>query len=185
MALLGTVALGLAVSHTTVNAQQRPDLSGTWMMDATRSESLAQAADASPREPVRLVITQSPSSVRVQRTFDGQTQTIDYPFDVSGAPLPVGTSGPKDATPESGGDSPVPVDKAVARWIDGKLSTTTVYRVNGMATTKMETYELSANGREMVVLNELKMEHGYESNDGKGPQGYTSAKDVYSRVAAR
>jgi hypothetical protein len=144
-------------------------------MDVSRSESAAQAADASPREPVQLVIVHEPMALQVKRTVDGKPQTIDYTFEAVETARPVPTSGPRGA-------DDIPVEKAMVRWVDGKLATTTVYRVSGMATTKIETFTLSADGQEMFVLNELKMEHGYESN-GKGPQGYTAAKDVYKRAA--
>ena len=146
-------------------------------MDSSRSESAAQAADASPREPVQLAILHEPMALQITRTVDGKPQVIDYTFEAVDTARPVGTAGAND------GDG-IPVEKAMARWIDGKLATTTVYRINGMATTKVETFTLSADRREMHVLNELKMEHGYESNV-KGPQGYTAAKDVYTRMPAR
>ncbi|MGE3507824.1 MAG: hypothetical protein AB7N65_02960 [Vicinamibacterales bacterium] len=178
-----TAIVGLLLFPSGSSAQSERDFSGTWLMDPSRSESVAQAAEASPREPVRLVIDQSKDRVRITRTFDGQSQTVEYAFDLRSTGRPVGTAGSADRSANGSNDGAVPVTRALARWIDGKLMTTTVYRVNGMATTKTETFDMSQDGSELFVLNELKMEHGYESNDGKGPQGYGAGKDVYRRVA--
>lgn len=176
-----TAIVALLLFPSGSSAQSERNLSGTWLMDPSRSESFAQAAEASPQEPVRLVIDHSTERVRITRTFDGQSQAVEYAFDLRSAGRAVGTAGSADRADVSN-DGTVPVTRALARWVEGKLMTTTVYRVNGMATTKTETFDLSQDGSELFVLSELKMEHGYESNDGKGPQGYGVGKDVYKRV---
>jgi hypothetical protein len=84
---------------------------------------------------------------------------------------PVGTSGT---------DAPS-VEPVLAEWKDGRLVTTTIYRVNGMPMTKIESRTLSADGREMTVETQVQIEHGYQSN-AKQPQGYIPAKDVYTKA---
>src|SRR5258706_3799545 len=107
-------------------AQGRPNFSGSWVMDMTRSESAAQAADAAPRTPVRLAITSSAASVTIRTTTDGKSETVAYAFEpVTRAAVP--TSGEKDERA---------IDQAQARWDDTRLITVTGYRVNGMSAKK-------------------------------------------------
>jgi hypothetical protein len=153
-------------------AQEKPDFSGKWTMDPTRSESVAQAADASPHGPVTVAITQTPDEVVIVTDRDGPRERVTYRFDRNGssAPKPIGTTG---------SDTRV-IEDAQARWDGARLVTTTIYRVNGMATKTIETRSLAENTREMIVETQLQVEHGYESN-GRGPQGYTVVKDVYKK----
>jgi hypothetical protein len=155
---------GLAVG------QERPNFDGPWTMDMTRSESAAQAVDATPRTPVRLAITSSPGSITIRTTTDGKGETVAYTFD------PV----TRAAVADSRGREERVIDQTQARWDGASLVTVTVYRVNGMSAKKTETRRLSADGREMTIETEMQMQHGYES-DGKGPAGYGVAKDVYVR----
>src|SRR5262245_32422171 len=141
-------------------AQEGANFSGTWVMDMTRSESAAQASNDSPRVPVRLEISHSPTSVTVRSLRDGRSETISYTFER-----------PKEtAVKTSGSVTELQVTSASARWEGPILVTQTVYSVNGMATTKTEKYRLSGSGREMTIESELQMQHGYESN-GRGPAG--------------
>jgi hypothetical protein len=155
---------GLAV------AEERPNFNGSWVMDMTRSESAAQAADAAPRTPVKVAITASPTALSIKTTTDGKGETVAYTFD------PVTRTTPPNARPAE----ERAIDQAQARWDGASLVTVTVYRVNGMSAKKTEKRWLSDNGREMTVETEMQMQHGYES-DGKGPAGYGAAKDVYIR----
>jgi hypothetical protein len=151
-------------------AQERPNFNGTWVMDMTRSESAAQAADAAPRTPIRVAITSSPTSVTIRTTTDGKGETVAYPFDPVTRPT----------APDSPEKDARAIDEAQARWDGASLITVTVYRVNGMSAKKTETRWLSDNGKEMTVETEMQMQHGYESG-GKGPAGYGVAKDIYVR----
>ena len=163
-AIIASFNAGLAV------AQGRPNFDGPWIMDMTRSESAAQAADAAPRTPVLLAITSSPASVTIKTTTDGKGETVAYTFD------PV----VRAAVADSRGRDERAIDQSQARWDGASLITVTVYRVNGMSAKKTETRRLSSNGKEMTIETEMQMQHGYES-DGKGPAGYGVAKDVYIR----
>jgi hypothetical protein len=162
--MIASFNAGLAVG------QERPNFDGPWVMDMTRSESAAQAADAAPRTPVKIAITSSPASVTIRTTTDGKGETVAYTFD------PV----TRAAAVESRGKDERAIDQSQARWDGATLITVTVYRVNGMSAKKTETRRLSANGKEMTIETEMQMQHGYES-DGKGPAGYGVAKDVYVR----
>jgi len=55
---LSAVVVASLVSLPSLSAQGRPDFSGTWKMDSSRSESAAQAE---PIGPVTLVIAQTPN----------------------------------------------------------------------------------------------------------------------------
>lgn len=158
---------GLAV------AEERPNFNGSWVMDMTRSESAAQAADAAPRTPVKMAITAAPNALTIRTTTDGKGETVAYTFETVTRTTPDARKGEERA-----------IDQAQARWDGASLITVTVYRVNGMSAKKTETRWLSDNGREMTVETEMQMQHGYES-DGKGPAGYGVAKDVYIRDAQK
>jgi hypothetical protein len=197
---LQCVLVGLLLtSPAMVSAQGSPDFTGTWVMDMTRSESAAQRADASPRTPVQLVIAQEPGEVSIETQVDGRKELVNYSFDKAqtprliAPPAPEGTSGrtgTEGAVGTSGslgttlgpraGAQESTVEQAMAEYKDGRLTTTTIYRVNGMAMKKVESRSLSANGREMIVETLVQVEHGYQSNH-KDAQAYTVVKDVYTK----
>ena len=60
---LSAAVLFLLVTGT-ANAQQKPDFTGTWTMDMSRSESAAQGTDVSPRTPVKLTVRWLLRSIR-------------------------------------------------------------------------------------------------------------------------
>lgn len=167
MLLSVALASGIAVS---ANADERMAFNGTWVMDMTRSESAAQGPQAAPKTPVRVGIAHVAGSLSIQTIRDGHRETVAYSFEPV-EPKAVGTAGSDDPGANR-------VIRALVRWDGPVLVTETVYRINGMAATKTERRRLSADGREMTVDIELQMEHGYESN-GRGPAGYSKAKDVY------
>jgi hypothetical protein len=165
------LALTLATAPL-AQAQTRPTFTGDWTMDMTRSQTAAQRADASPRTPVKITIADHIDSVTISRDVDGHQERATYTFEkLPLAERPVGTAGtsaPSERTVE-----PVSVE-----WKEGRLVTTTIYRVNGVPMKKIERRTLSADGREMEVETQLQVEHGYETRS-KDPQGYTMVKDVY------
>ena len=154
-------------------AQETPDFTGSWLMDVSRSESAAQGANASPRMPVKLIIVQTPAQLNVQTDVDGRRQSATYRFEAAEQPRPVGTSG-SDQTR---------VEPFRVEWKDGALVTTTIYHINGMATTKIERRTLHADGREMTVETVVQVEHGYQSNE-KRRDGYNVVRDVYTRLGS-
>src|SRR5229473_1675603 len=152
LAAAAVVVVGIGLC---AQAQEGANFSGTWVMDMTRSESAAQASNDSPRIPVRLEITHSPSAVTIRTLRDGSAETISYSFDRPSQDI-VKTTGDNSTERK--------VINANARWDGPILVTQTVYSVNNMATTKVDKYRLSAGGREMIVESELQMQHGFESN---------------------
>jgi hypothetical protein len=161
--------LTLLSSVATAAGQTRPDFTGTWQMDMSRSESAAQRADASPSGPVTVAIEQSTSQVVIDTNRDGQQQEVRYTFD-GNDPRPVGTSGSDEVTLQPAG----------AQWRGEELITTTMYRVNGMAVKQVQTRRLAADGREMHVETRLDMQHGYETNHPEYKSG-SVVRDVFTR----
>ena len=147
--------LVLSSSHT-VHAQGRPDFSGTWSMDRSRSESAMQT---DPIGPTTIVITQTPTSLQMAMTRDGRTASITYRLD--GAP------------------SQIPGGSATSHWEGPTLVTETVRDIQGQTVTTKESRRLNENGNEMLVETVLVVQHGYTL---KGTQNYGSGKDVFTRV---
>jgi hypothetical protein len=175
-------------------AQQQPDFSGTWVMDAARSGSAAQGAYVSPATPVTVVIVQSSAGLKVQTDADGRREVVDFklrgpdedlarPVGTSGSnvvsPRPVGSGGLAERIEQMANDTGV--DDAFLEWKDDRLVTTTHYRLNGMAVTKVETRSLAKNGNEMMVETQVTVQHGYEARGGEG-QPYTTVQDVYVKT---
>src|SRR5215471_2210523 len=73
--LVPAVLAAVLAFAPTRSVQSTPDFSGTWSMDASRSQSAVQ------NEPVKsmtLVITQSPTDLTIEFTRDGRAQTVTY-----------------------------------------------------------------------------------------------------------
>jgi hypothetical protein len=138
------------------HAQTRPDFSGTWAMDRTRSESAMQA---DPIGPTTVVITTLPAGLQIATTRDDKTATIVYKLDGSSSPIPGGT--------------------ATSHWEGATLITETVREIQGQTVTTKESRRLAAGGSEMLVETLLVVQHGYTL---KGTQNYGSGKDVFTRV---
>ena len=169
--LLSTVATVAFIFGTAIVGQERADFSGTWVMDMSRSETPAQAADASPRKPVRLLISSSAEALVIERHGDGRPQLLSYSYSKPDfTDQPVGTSG-SDSTA---------VERAFAKWENGRLETLTVLRISGQMVTRKATHSLDSAGREMTVVTETVIHHGYEGRGGGDKPGNRGAvKDVY------
>lgn len=156
--LLAAAALALLVSLSSLQAQARPDFSGTWKMDATRSESAAQAE---PIGPVTLVIVQTPNDLKIETTRAQGSSTATYKFDGSKITLSNGT--------------------ATTHWDGPKLVTEGVFDVQGATVTTTEIRTMAAGGNEILVDKTVVVQHGYPDTL-KGTQNYTAGKDVFVRV---
>lgn len=159
------------LGNGTAHAQQKPDFSGTWTMDMSRSESAAQGTDVAPRKPVQLILRQSPADFNVETDRDGTRERLRFVFGRSEIAAPVGTAGGTAPSAEPAG----------LEWQGGDLITTTVYRVNGMPVKQIRTHRLAPNGREMFVETRIEMQHGYESDHPEYRSG-SIVKDVYTKA---
>jgi len=147
------------VSPFSAQAQTKPDFSGAWKMDPSRSESAAQAE---PVGTIMLVITQTPGELKVETTRAEATSVVTYKLDGSNVRVAAGTS--------------------ATHWEGTKLVTEGVFDVNGATVTTTETRTLSASGTEMLIERSVVVQHGYP-NTLRGTSNYVAGKDVFVRVS--
>ena len=136
------------------HAQARPDFSGTWNMDPTRSESAAQK---DPIGPVTLIISQTPTEMKIETTKTDGSSVVTYKLDGSDVRIPGGT--------------------AKAHWDGAAFVTEVEGYVAGQAVTTKETRTLAAGGNEMLVNIVLIVQHGYSASTSN----YGTGKDIYVR----
>ena len=145
------------------------DLSGTWKMDESRSESAHQAV---PIGPVVLVVKQTSTRITIEtrRKESGkpEVRTEVLPFLLDGG-----------ETVTQGLESPV---KTKAHWDGSKLITETERTVNGSAVTTRNIYTLTAAGKELKVERTLTVQHGYQS-EVKDSKSYGTGTDVFIKSA--
>jgi hypothetical protein len=137
-------------------AQGKPDFSGTWAMDASRSESAVQNE---PIGPVTLVITQTAQELKIETTRGERTTTSILKLDGSENRIASGT--------------------AKTHWDGTTLVTETVRDIQGKTVTTKESRRLNPAGTEILVETVLVVQHGYSL---KGTPNYGAGKDVYTRV---
>ncbi len=152
-------------------AQEGVDLSGTWLMDASRSESAHQAV---PIGPVTLVIKQMAGdlSIETRRGEKGSTavSTETLVFKLNGVESSaVGNYGAKV--------------KLKAHWEGPKLIAETVRDVQDATVSTMQVFSLDASGKELTVDKTLTIQHGYQS-PGANNNNVGRGKDVFVRSKA-
>ena len=143
------------------HAGTNPDFSGTWEMDATRSESAHSTATS---EPVTLVIKQDATDLSVETRRGGQSETIVYKLDGSESQKPAEDNGPFQWR---------------ARWDGPKLVTETHRNVNRATVTIAETLSLDRKAKELTVDRTLTVQHGYTM---RGTKNYSSGRDVFVKT---
>jgi hypothetical protein len=144
--LLSTVYV-VSLASLGLGAQARPDFSGTWTMDMSRSEAAAQGA---PIGPVSVTIRQTPEEIRIETTRDGSTQLVRYL--------------PAEAKVTGGGGELI----GSFRWNGSQLITSFATDISKQAITLQEVRNLNPSGTEMTVDVTLNVEHGYPTG-GTGP----------------
>jgi hypothetical protein len=132
----------------------RPDFSGTWTLDRTRSQS---------PESITLTITQTATEISIESTRDGTKSVRKYPIEPEGKPNPAGL------------DSSHPR----AYWSGDKLVAEGAGNIQGQTVSTRETHSLNGAGTEMTVESIIIVQHGYSFG---GTRNYGSAKDVFTRV---
>ena len=178
------VAAAVVSLQTFVAAQQVPDLTGTWVMDPTRSASAQSGGHAptkvqdSPATEV-WVIQQMPEALIIERQLSNTSKAVTYSFDkkspaTAPAVAPGGTTARNDEAAVLGSE----VSDARAEIKDGKVVTRLEMKVNGKTVTTDETLSLSKNGRELTVERVLVVHHGYEGQTRTDAVG----KDVFVRT---
>jgi hypothetical protein len=144
------------VFATAAYAQAKPDFTGTWQMDSSRSESAIQGE---PIGPVTVVITQTATDIRVDTTTRRGTTSQVYQFAVG------------DKAPAAG--------TAIARWRDETLLFDVVREVRGQSVTMQQSRYLSTDGNEMIVESVVNVQHGYTLS---GAKTYGAGKDVFVKA---
>jgi hypothetical protein len=150
-------------------AQNAIDFSGTWKMDAARSESAHQAV---PIGPVTLVIKQTATELSIEtRRSDPDkgeihSETLTYKLDGSENTV-AGTDG-----------TPI---KSQAHWEGTKLVTGTTRNIEGSTITTTYVHSLNPKGNELTVHKTLTVQHGYQFD---GAKNSGTGTDVFIKVKA-
>jgi hypothetical protein len=78
-------ALVVVVAVTVLNAQTKPDFSGTWRLDGSRSESYKYFDQRRQAEPGDVLqILQNATNLKIITMRQGKDQTITYPLAARG-----------------------------------------------------------------------------------------------------
>jgi hypothetical protein len=144
------------------SAKRKPDFTGTWTLDSTRSVS-AQSPD-NAAAPLTLVIKQTDTEVSIDTRRGDRGETLIYNLD--------GSQSKKTA--EDNG-----AFEWRARWQGPKLVTEVHRNVNGATVTIEETLSLNATQKELIVDRTLTVQHGYTM---RGAKNYSSGQDVFTKV---
>ncbi len=153
LAIVSAVILPFGVS-----AQSKPDFSGSWALDATRSDAPMGRGGRGGGGPVTLVIKQTPGELVVETKRGEQTQTATYKLDGSES---------KNEVMGRGGAQTV-VSKA--KWDGDKLVIDATREIQGMSITSKEVRSLSADKKDMTIETALST-----------PQGDINQKQVFTR----
>jgi hypothetical protein len=157
----GTASLAVVlVCLQATPAPVRPDFSGRWTLDRSRSQS---------PETITLEIKQSDAEIRIASTRNGVSSERVYPVEIEVKP------------PAGGRADTVAVTGARPRafWDGVKLVTEGTGNIQGQTVSIKETLTLNDTGTEMTVETLIIVQHGYSFG---GTRNYGSAKDVYTRV---
>ena len=149
------LAIGTLLASGTI-AQQRPDFSGTWSMDVSRSDSSTHEGFVGPDT---WVIRQSLRQLVVDIKRGPKSMTLTYTI--------------YDKPP---GAAAAGVPSYAGYWIGDALVTETAQNIQGQTVTTKETRTLQSDGQQMHVERTVQVEHGYTLRRG---QNYSSAKDVF------
>jgi hypothetical protein len=134
--VLFVAVMALAVAGVAF-AQAKPDFSGTWTLDAAKSDQMGGGGmGRGPGGP--MTITQTANELVIERTMGDQAVKQTYKLDGSESV----NAGPM------GGES-----KSKAAFDGNKLVIKTVRDTPNGTMETTATYSLSADGKEMTVLN--------------------------------
>ena len=143
------------------SADPKPDFTGTWDLDATRSDSAQSGAG---NGLVTEVIKQTSGEFSLETRKGGQTETLVYKLDGTETTKPPEDNGPY---------------RWQAQWDGTALTTVTQRNINRTTITVKETRSLDPQGKEMIVNRMLTVQHGYQM---QGAKNYSSGKDVFVKA---
>ena len=147
-------SLALSVNVLQSPSASRPDFSGSWTMERSRSQSAESAT---------LEIKQSAGEIIIVTHSAGKTSERKYPFETSPHPA----------------SETISAGHTHASWDGTKLVTETVGDIKGQTVSYRQIRFLDASSTEMTVETITIVQHGYSIKDGKN---YSTAKDVYVRA---
>lgn len=154
MMSLVLASLTLALSLPQSTPASRPDFSGTWTMDRSRSQS---------SEATTITITQKATEITIETQSGGKTSTRTFAFEVSKHPA----------------SETLSVGHSHASWDGTILVNETVGEISGQTVSIRQLRYLNSAATEMTVESVTLVQHGYSVKGGKN---YTTAKDVYVRA---
>jgi hypothetical protein len=137
-------------------APAKPDFSGTWTLDRSRSQS---------PETITLTIQQTATEIRIDAVRNAPSSVRTYPIDLEAKP----------------GGRGIDSSRSRAYWDGAKLVTEGSGNIQGQTVSIRESRSLNADGTEMTVETLIIVQHGYSFG---GTRNYGSAKDVFTRVKA-
>ena len=157
---IATFALWQSLSALAAQTKpgSKPDFSGVWKMDRTRSESAMQEQ---PVGDITVVITQTDSMLKIETIRDRASEIAIYPIEARPS-----TPTEVTATRRAFWDGFVLVDEGA---VD----------ISGQTVGFREARTQTSAGDEMEVQTTVKIEHGYES---KGAQTVVTGKNVFVRL---
>jgi hypothetical protein len=144
--------------------QVKPDFSGSWKMDETRSASAVQSGFVGP---VVWRITQEPDQLKVEMQRASKAFTRTFVIDASK---------PKAA----GGGATAGAPGFRAHWDGDALVTESTQTIQGQTVTTSEVLTLSSSGQELNVERTVNVHHGYTV---RGAQSSVVARDTFTRTA--
>jgi hypothetical protein len=154
-----SLASTLLLQSAAPTSDPRPMFSGTWRLDAARSESAA----ANPStEPILVEIAQTERDLTIVTTQGTRHNRVVHRF----------VAGPT---------TPYSIDGSAGRayWDGTALVTEGTRLVQGQTVATRETRRLNEDHSEMMVDVVVIVQHGYEF---RGARNYGTGRDVYTRV---
>jgi hypothetical protein len=136
----------------TARAQAKPDFTGTWTLDAAKSDAPGRGGRGGAQGPI--TVTQDANTLTQKR---GE-QTLVYKLDGS------------ESSNEVQGRGGVQTVKSKAKWEGAKLVIESTREIQGFALTTKEERTLSADGKEMTI-----------QITASTPQGDINNKQVYTK----
>ena len=143
-----TLALGLLQSVPA----SKPDFSGSWTMDRSRSQS---------PEATTLKIAQNEKEITIETQSGGKTSTRTFVFEVSPHPA----------------SETISAGHSHASWDGTILVNEAVGTISGQTVSYRQLRYLNGPGTEMTIESVTIVQHGYTAG-----KNYVKAKDVYVRA---
>lgn len=134
--VLTAIVAAALVIPVTARAQGKPDFSGTWTLDAAKSDAAPQGRGRGGRSHT---IRQSATEIAVTITGRGGPETSIYNLD-----------GSESTNQVQSPDGPLTV-KGTARWDGSTLVIETTREIQGVTITTKEVRTLDPNGKEMTI----------------------------------